>query len=217
VLGGWSIGIEVVFYLAFPLLAWLTRRRWVLLSTTALLVLWACFHATQPVPTVSIWQRFNQYVELPNHAFLFLLGGVLAERRRRTEARLSTLPMLVLLVGIGLWAIQNEPPFQDHYDVMHGLLRVRYLLACFLVAWLFAFHRAEGSVFEKPLRWLGDHSYSVYLLHPFASFAVTSLLSPLASPVTAFGLGMLVTLGFAALSRHWIEAPAIAWGKRLAR
>ena len=120
----------------------------------------------------------------------------------------------MLLAGVAWWAIQNEPPFQDHFDVMHGYRRLRYLVACFLAVALFAFQRIKPDVFMRPLRWLGDHSYSVYLLHPFASLAVTAALPGQASPATAFSFGMLATMGFAALGRHFVEAPAIRWGKR---
>lgn len=217
VLGGWSIGIEVVFYLAFPLLVWLVRSRAALLATTCAFVLVAFLHDQRPVPTASIWLRFDQYVELPNHAFLFLLGGVLADWRRRVPFRLPSGLLIALLTTVIIVAVQHQPAFQDHFDVMQGAARFHHLLACFALVLLCAFQRPTEGLVSKPMRWLGDVSYSVYLLHPFASFAVTNVLPAGAAPIDSFVLGMLLTLVFAALSRRWIEEPAIAWGKRLAR
>ncbi len=217
VLGGWSIGIEVVFYLAFPLLAWLLRSRAALLTATSALVLLAFLHDGGQGSTTSIWLRFDQYVQVPNHAFLFLLGGVVADLRRRVDVRLPSALSLTMLLVVGAVAAHFQPVFQDHFDVMHGLSRFRYLLACFAVVLVCAFGRPMVGLFSKPVRWLGDVSYSVYLLHPFASFAATSVLPPGASPITGFALGLLLTLAFAALGRRCIEEPAIALGKRLSR
>ncbi len=217
VLGGWSIGIEVVFYLAFPLLAWLLRSRAALLAATCGFVLLAFLHDGQKAPTTSIWLRFDQYVQVPNHAFLFLLGGVLADLRRSVDVRLPSAILLLMLFAVGWVAVQHQPVFQDHFEVMQGVSRFRHLLACFAVVLLCALGRPMAGLVSKPMRWLGDVSYSVYLLHPFASFAVTSVLPAEASPITAFALGLLLTFGFAAVSRRWIEEPAIALGKRLSR
>lgn len=216
VLGGWSIGIEYVFYLAFPLLAWLLRRRVALHVAVLALMAWAVAHALTTPPAASIWQRFDRYVELPNHAFLFLWGGVIADLRRRVSGRLSTgrlalgLGLLVLLCAAG------QPSFQDHFDVMAGWARARLLGACFGMVLLVAFHAPSTGGLQRVLGWLGDHSYSVYLLHPFAGLVALWLIPVERLPHTVFALGLLLTLLLAALSRVLVERPAIAWGKRLA-
>jgi peptidoglycan/LPS O-acetylase OafA/YrhL len=78
-------------------------------------------------------------------------------------------------------------------------------------------HASHGGYFARPLRWLGDLSYSVYLLHPFASLVATSLIAVQSSPRLAFAFGLSLTIVFAALGRYLVEQPAIHWGKRLTR
>lgn len=215
VLGGWSIGIEVVFYLAFPWLAWLLRTRAALYAATVALMGVALLHASKLTISDSQWVRFDAYVELPNHAFLFLLGGVVADLMRSTRSRLPTWLTGIALALVALVAAEQQAHFYDHFDVMGGSARVRLLAASFLVVLLVALHASEEGLLSRPLRWLGDHSYSVYLLHPFASFAATSWVSVEKKPELAFALGMALTLLFSALSRYLVEQPAIELGKRL--
>jgi peptidoglycan/LPS O-acetylase OafA/YrhL len=216
VLGGWSIGIEYVFYLAFPVLAWLLRRRGALYLATLALMGLAVAHALTAPEAASMWQRFDRYVELPNHAFLFLWGGVVADVRRHSPARLSSarlalgLAILVLLCAVG------QPAFQDHFDVMSGWARARLLAACFVMVLLVALHAPSAGRVQRALGWLGDHSYAVYLLHPFAGLLALWLVPVGRWPLAVFALGMLLTLLFSALSRALVERPAIALGKRLA-
>jgi exopolysaccharide production protein ExoZ len=215
--GGWSIGIEYVFYLVFPWLAFWLRRRSVLYLATGALIGLAYAYAQPLDPTQSMWEAFNRYVELPNHAFLFLLGGVIADLRRHTRARVPTWLLLAALLAIVAGCAHVQVLFQDHFEVMLGAARVRNLLASFLVALIVAFHELGTGPIQRLLRWLGELSYSVYLLHPLASLAVGGTVSVQHAPGLAFALALLLTLGFAALSRALIEEPAIAWGKRRTR
>ncbi len=215
VVGGWSIGVEYVFYLVFPWLAWWLRRRDVLhVSTLASLAL-AYAYAPDPSATQSMWTAFNRYVELPNHACLFLLGAVVADLRRHIRARVSTLPLLALLLAVFAVAAHFQELFQDHFVVMQGPTRAWYLLASFVVVLACAFYRFGDGQLQRMLRWLGSLSYSVYLLHPFATLAAAGCVSVQDTPRRAFALALVFTVAFATLSRRLLEQPAIAWSRRL--
>jgi len=215
--GGWSIGIEYVFYLAFPWLAWWLRRRDVLYIATVALIALAVVHGPGGDAPQSVWAAFNRYVELPNHVFLFLLGGVIADLRRSAHVRCSTWLVLVALLAVVSLLAREQELFQDHFAVMLGLARARYLAACFVVTLVFAFYDLGNGRIQRLLRWLGDHSYSVYLLHPLASLVVGALVSVQHAPGRAFALALMLTLGLAALTRYLVEQPAIALGKRMTR
>ncbi len=215
VLGGWSIGIEYVFYLVFPLLVWLVRRRSVLYAVTLALMALAVVHGISAPVSESIWVRFDRYVEVPNHAFLFLWGGVIADLRRRVSARVSSAGLFFGLTTLVLLCAAGQPPFQDHFDVMAGWPRVGLLVACFVMVLLVALHAPSEGLLQRALGWLGDHSYAVYLLHPLAVSLALWLVPVERSPRGVFALAMGLTLVFAALSRALVERPAIALGKRL--
>lgn len=209
VLGGWSIGIEYVFYLAFPLLARLTQRRGAIYLVFAVLVACALpynFHLV----AASGDSAFNSYVQIPNHAFLFLAGGVAADLRERLRVRLP-LPLALGTIAL-LWfaALHRQPEIVDHLEIMVGWPRATYVALCFATVALCGL--AGGRVIA-PLRKLGELSYSVYLMHPLAWAVVAGLLSAL-SPLAQLLGGLAATLAIATCTQRWIERPAIALARR---
>jgi len=218
VLGGWSIGIEYAFYLAFPLLAYLARNKTVLVVLTLafLAMAWPwSFGAVQAASFVGN-QKFHTYVQIPNHAFLFLLGGMLAWVRGITTWRLSWPWFLGSLVVVVLIGLPRGPVSYDHFDIMAGTARVKYVALCWAAVALFAFYSVPDHTWRKPLTFLGDASYSVYLLHPFAILAIQTWLPSTVPPALTFLLGLTLTLFIAGIVYHWVEKPAMGLGKKLA-
>lgn len=75
--GGWSIGIEVVFYFLFPLLTVLSTRMLVALTVAAYLlrVIWVA--AVTP-PGATIHEVWVPYTQMPSFLVFFVLGMTLA-------------------------------------------------------------------------------------------------------------------------------------------
>jgi len=214
VLGGWSIGLEYMFYFAFPLMAFLTRRTWAMVLLLGILI-WVAYPWTfHEVPMASLEHemKFHTYVRLPNHAFLFLLGGLLARIRSWTAWRLPLWGFALSLLAVIALGWPYGRRFYDVWDVMSGLARVRYVGLCFLVTAAFAFYEVPRTWLRTALVHLGDTSYSVYLLHPFMMLLVTRV----ATGIPALLLGLVLTLGLATLVYRYMERPAMGLGKRLA-
>jgi exopolysaccharide production protein ExoZ len=212
VLGGWSIGIECLFYAAFPALLWLSRRRPAFLLACALLGVLACVSdarvAASPEPA-----RFNAYVQLSNHAFLFALGGVIATLRSTLPARLSVGAAL-LGIALGIVVLSRQlPPVYDHFALMHGSARIVGVAACVTLVCVCAFASANVQRWFWPFRALGELSYAVYLLHPLAWLMVRGAALP---PALTFGLGLALTLALSALVHVALERPLLGLGRRLA-
>lgn len=218
VLGGWSIGIEYVFYLAFPLLAWATRRKaFIYLGAVLLMALavpWS-FGKVQAAPYLGD-MKLHTYVQIPNHAFLFLLGGIGADLRRRIPWRLNLSWFLGAAALLLLLALPWGQVFYDHWDIMVGLARIKYVGICFLAVLVFSLYEVPDHPLRRPFVFLGNASYSVYLLHPFAWLIVLKLIPVSLSPIWSFFLTMGATLGLAGLIFRWVEKPAMGWGRRLA-
>lgn len=217
VLGGWSIGLEYVFYLAFPVLALIARSRLALYAVTCALVLWALPYNFGVIYEAAEPRKFHAYVQLPNHAFLFAFGMIIADLRKRSGARVPALVSLVLLALLAAGASLAQPPFLAHLEVMMGMARVKYVVLCSLAVLLFAFTRLPSAPLLTPLRWLGELSYSVYLMHPFAWRAMEPLLGPNVAPMTQLACGLAATLVLAFLTWRLVERPCNALGHKLAQ
>ncbi|MET0388721.1 MAG: acyltransferase [Polyangiales bacterium] len=222
VLGGWSIGIEWLFYGAFPWLAWLTRRRVWLYVLLACAIGWAVPWTFGKVAATPTAKQFNAYVQIPNHAWLFLVGGVIADLRERVAWRLRWWIAVPLSAALAAWLLVGEPDIVDHIDVMVGVSRVRYVSCCATLIAIWSLVDTERAArdrrvlrFTSPLRWLGDLSYSVYLMHPFAWWWTSRNIPAGSSPLAQLSAGLVVTLVLAALTHVIIERPAIALGRRL--
>jgi peptidoglycan/LPS O-acetylase OafA/YrhL len=215
VLGGWSIGLEYVFYLAFPLLLLLSREAFLRYAVTLSFLVAAYPYTFGKVAAAPASDTFHTYVQIPNHAFLFMLGAVLVHLRSLTRRRLPAWTLLFVSCA-ALWALCHQDSVYDHVDIMVGMARVRYVLGCFLIVLAFAFTELKDGLWLGLPALLGKLSYSVYLLHPFA-WLIARVLAPSASPAQAVALGLLLTLLLAALVYYAIEEPLLGLGQRLAR
>jgi exopolysaccharide production protein ExoZ len=217
VLGGWSIGLEYVFYLAFPALAFIARSRIALYALAGALVLWALPYNFGVVPEAAEARRFHAYVQLPNHAFLFAFGALIADLRRLLRARIPAPMTLALLAMLAWGAARAQPEIIDHLEVMVGMVRVKYVALCAAVVLLFAFTKLPGSRVLTPFRWLGELSYSVYLMHPFAWQIVRSLLPAQTSATAQLLCGLAAAIALAFVTWRLIEQPCNALGHKLAQ
>ena len=218
VLGGWSIGIECLFYAAFPLLALITRRRLWLYVGCVLSSSFALPYTFWVVERLSGSAQFNAYVQVGNHAFLFLLGGVIADVRERTRLRLPAAGVWLLALATGFLVLRAQTEIVDHASVMVDWQRVKYVALCTWVVLLCGLCRPsvapQPSAAARGMRWLGDVSYSVYLMHPFAWLWLSRVMPGSWPVLLQLGLGLVATLALAHCTHRLIERPAIALGKR---
>jgi len=163
----WSLSIEEVFYLAFPVVCLLLRGPWLVaaLSVLVLSLPWTR-HALQGQ---EIWQE-KAYLPGMSAIALGVLAALLA---RRWGVPRSTARWLAVLGVVALWAtfVYGGVLWKQMHD--HMMLVLCGGAACWLVA-------AKGS--ERPcprgLRWLaamGRNSYEIYLSHMLIVLPVTGL------------------------------------------
>ena len=218
VLGGWSIGIEYVFYLVFPLLAWAAGKYRPFLALAALVtVLLSLPYTLYLVPGAAMAgdMKFHTYVQLANHGFLFFMGGLVAQARGRIHWRFTRLSFLVLAGILAVIFSRYIRNFYDHFVVMEGPPRYAFAALCLGMVVLFAFRDFPASPMKRAGLFLGEISYSVYLIHPFAQLLLQALLPGTLHPALGFGLGLMLTRGLATLTHALIERPAMHLGKRL--
>jgi peptidoglycan/LPS O-acetylase OafA/YrhL len=163
----WSISVEFMAYLAFPfVLPLIWRARWsskVLLAAFVLGAL-ACF---------AYWTKddFNQWDGpktllrcLPEFVFGMLLYGIY--RRGAFPSGMSRDTFLLAIVASLLLLL--------HFGAID--LLVIFLFPALVMASVVNTGYAAALLNTWPLMWLGNVSYSLYLIHGFIQFVTTKLL-----------------------------------------
>lgn len=213
--GAWSIGNEIVFYAFFPLL-FLGGKRSVLRVTFAALLsiavagYFAFFALSSNAPIEPQW---GCYINPLNQAFLFIAGVVIGTRLKpRPELSIRMACVVLACVAVFcLWPASGNP-----IQLVTGLTRVVLSSVCIaLVAAVFVWNPSSDSLVVKPLAFLGEGCYSIYLLHPIVAIPIVFVFSRLhigstgASYCTAF----VATLTLSWLSFRFVERPMIRAGR----
>ena len=193
----WSISCEWFAYLAFPGLAWVllrSERRWAALGVAALGL------AGLGVLTLlngghSIDVTFN--LGLARAACGFTIGAALYRGFAGMKPHLAFDGCgVVVIAAIGGLAAAGASDF---------------LVICLFGPLVLCIALAAGPLRAvlgvRPVVWLGEISYSLYLLHHLIIDHLKGLGLEIATPA-AVGLVLCLIIGVAALSRRWIEQPA---------
>lgn len=149
------------------------------------------------------------------HATYFLIGAALAKYREPLVAWAASLgrPRLLLL-GLALLVAYKVRWLAP------GMVRGQELLvgasAGMILILALAVPRLRAALDTPGLRWLGRVSYSLYLVHMLVLLGLMYTVAPLITPVGAVALTVPVALALAHLGQRLVEAPAMAWGRRLA-
>jgi peptidoglycan/LPS O-acetylase OafA/YrhL len=205
----WSLSIEEVFYLAFPIVCLLTRRTWVLVPMLiALAVSLPWTRAT--LADNEIWQ---EKAYLPGMAAIATgVLGALAVQRCRNASR-SFAWMLGITGAIGLYLVMFEGKLL--WDAMHdGYMLVLTGSALCLVlasAW-------SRGVAWRGLGWLrswGRLSYEIYLTHMFVVYGVVRIYKAMGGDIAHGYLWYLPALPLCWLLgkglERWVSTPAERW------
>jgi peptidoglycan/LPS O-acetylase OafA/YrhL len=201
---GWTLRAEMIYSFLLPLMMLIaTRLHWsVLLVVAALGVAF--------VPGEGSFAHFGLDFSLG------LAIWVERERLERLALRLRGVAMLAVLLGG--WLVLSSPRFFMLDAATPKLSIVLYASgASVLVAG--AIHsRAFSRILSLPLlTWMGQVSYSLYLIHLPVIILLTHFVSGRLGAVggTAFVMAALVlSYLIAPLFHRAVEAPSIAWGYR---
>ena len=209
----WSLSIEEVFYIGFPLVCLLTRRLRVLVPLLALLALsmpWT--HAA--LQGNEIWQE-KAYLPGMSAIAIGVLGALLAVHVPVLPAR--TTRLLGWLGALGLLAATIDGA------VMWHLLRDGYLLLLTLSALCLLLACAQRQRHGpwpgwRGLGWLrswGRLSYEIYLSHMFVVFAVVRLFRLTGSDFRLGVFWYLLALPLCwllgLLVERWLSTPCERW------
>lgn len=205
----WSLSVEAQFYLVWPLvIAYFARRKLTPLSAGCILL--------AGVASIGVW-RYSLWSSLGDPWAVFprtdvradsLLMGALASvvwrgrLVRGTHLRLLAIPALSVLIWFAVSVDLRDDALYSWGYVVAAAASAILVLALLETDWWL------GRIFSlKSVVYLGDMSYSLYLWHMPVMFLFV-LLMP-GSPVVQIGLSSILAFTLAALSRTYIERPAL--------
>lgn len=207
----WSLSIEEVFYLGFPLVCLLTRRTWVLAPW--LIVLAVSLPWTRAVLADNeIWQ---EKAYLPGMAAIAtgVLGALMAWRWKSVPR--GWVSTLGIAGSVGLYLVFCEGKLL--WSLMHNgsMLLLTGSALCLVLASAWA---PAGRVPGRGLGWLrswGRLSYEIYLTHMFVVMAVIRVYKATGSDITHGYLWYLPALPLCWVLGKWVErfisTPAERW------
>ncbi|MBM3737137.1 MAG: acyltransferase [Acidobacteria bacterium] len=176
----WSLSFELAYYLSIPLLvAGLRMRSWTPAARATLFL---------AIGALYFSQRTHWYLQYP--VFHFLAGAVLREFLR---SQVRPLPDVVAVISglasLAVVAWADNPPYRP--------------ILC-AVSWLLLCHCGiAGSGFLNRfftwrwIRWLGNMSYSYYLIHALPLHVIARIIGPV-EPASTPVIATLLLAGFAA-------------------
>ncbi len=195
-IGGWSLGIEALYYLAFPLLvAAASRRGWALAVGLLLCAVQFAWIARTAGAAAGYRAGAVAYHQAPAFAAYFFGGCVIGAARRRGGPALSTPAAVAACTAFGLLLLAAAGPRQG--DELLGWRAPVLLAACVALVWVCG-HARIGGRLGAAARWLGDATYGCYLLHPLWFFGLAWFVLP------AFGIADL-----AQAPLRWLVLPAL--------
>jgi peptidoglycan/LPS O-acetylase OafA/YrhL len=211
----WTLSYECVFYaiIGIGLLA-LRIRRLELLCIAWLLVAYTCKFVLQlPLPNAPAHVGFSLAVATASDfAYLFVLGMMINRLHQGRQTRL-TLPVIGLallpVVYMTIEALTGHNPGGMRSGLEHAGLVIIFAA---LVYW--APIRRIPFLQAGPLPWLGDISYSLYLIHQAAGYRLIDTLEQRGiNPNLAILLTAAASILVASVMLRTIERP----GQRILR
>jgi exopolysaccharide production protein ExoZ len=206
---GWTLNYEMYFYTFFAVSLAFGSRRWIVLAAWLLgtLVMLPLVLGARPAVSASVDYGLRGYIGLITNpiVWLFAAGCVIA-RIYQSSFVVNSKPALkaAMLLVVAVVLVQ----YWSRHKIGHGIFQWGLTLAPLLLIFSVASKTMRIDV-PRPLTYLGDISYSLYLLHLFTQQGFDGLVLRLGLNWSAgflpFFLTTAASIAVAGLSHRYLE------------
>lgn len=222
VIGGWSLGIEFLFYLLFPCFLLLLSiggksRGWAFAIFVTLVAIQQGFvNWSLKFGELAFVDHAGAYTQFLAFIAYFYCGCLIGMRLK--TAALSEWPKWCWGLGILLFVLLMHTQADSPAQILTGFQGLAYMLLVMCLVHVWA-HLAVPQAFRRCALWLGEASYGIYLLHP----VIFQLLKPLRNASTDWDreysivlamLSMLIASICAWIFHRLVETRLMNWGKQ---
>lgn len=223
VIGGWSIGNEFVFYLFFPLIIVMFTRG----LSTALLLFTAIiasmvmygFYCMPEYSTLA--KAWKVYISPLNNIVFFILGVSIPFIMDRVKiVNENRYALILLFISSALFVFY--PATGDQLVIVTGVHKFMLTICCFLIcASAYKIKGSNQGVVKRVLSYLGDISYSIYIMHGVVYVYLAKYIWPafkVSSGMAFYTFLIMVMVPcvilISSLTYHFIETPFIKFAAR---
>ena len=201
----WSIFVEMLGSLVLPAFVIANRRGLGLVALAATIVL-------------AVVAANNGRMEALTYLPSFCIGSLAFRYQDRLQPYFANLPMLIVCF-VGVQFFRRLSPawrFEMSYVALTPTLIESFFAAGIVLS---VATRPVHSLRNRALIWLGDISYSLYLVHFALMSALAKVIGTIDAPVDALAAALMVATFASAVFVAWgcyvfVERPGIAIGKR---
>ncbi len=227
----WSLDAEAAYYIAIPVAAAIAYRLGGRIKTAPARAR-AALVVIAGLGLVSIFLRqgdgksFSVLTSPPLILYAFVPGIFLAALEplaapylRGNPRRATRLAWALFATAALAWVLYSSWDYAAQTTALHHALGRRALMAIVfsgavlaaVMAWQLGTERSPRWLATRTIRWLGERSYAIYLLHVWVLFEVIAIVGTGTSTTTLaiamIALGLPITLGLSQLSWRFVEQP----------
>lgn len=159
--GGWSIGVEMIFYLFFPFLFnYIKQGNSIIKGISIILLSQFSLYIIQKTTQVSL--EFY-YFNILNQLSVFIIGILFFLKRRKDYNIYFAVIGFLAFTFLGLYTSFNENLFK--FRNYYFALRLTPFLAAFSFCFLFIIIEKISLLNNIILQKIGINSYSIYIVH----------------------------------------------------
>lgn len=214
--GAWSIGNELFFYLFFPIFIWSRSNARGVFFLIGVFLLSGFLYQTflQLTSTKHLSEQWSIYINPFIQIFAFYLGVALQTFSIRQRQGLGIILLLSLTLVFCFFPVHGNQIY-----LVTGWARILFMFVCTLFVFLWANLKVKiPNWLHFILNWLGEISYSVYLLHPICFWIWSTTFREINLPVSYFWTTLFIfILAASTFSYYLFEKTCIRLGQYMTK